>query len=66
MITCSDRVKHIYPKSVHQLGEILFEMLDSFNTPYRENQKLFKNFAVFDFETFVVKEELYKETETTK
>ena len=33
---------------------------------YREDQKLFKNFAVFDFESVCVNEETYEETETTK
>ena len=66
LITCSERVKHIYPKNVYQLRETLFEKLDSFNIPYREDQKLFKNLAVFDFESICVKEETYKETETTK
>ena len=41
-------------------------MLDSFNIPYREDQKLFKNLAVFDFESICNKEETYKETETKK
>ena len=40
--------------------------MDSFNIPYKEDQKLFKNMAVFDFEYICVKEETYKETETTK
>ena len=66
LITCSERVKHIYPKNVYQLRETLFEKLDSFNIPYREDQKLFKNLAIFDFESICVKEETYKETETTK
>ena len=44
LITCSERVKHIYPKNVYQLRETLFEMLDSFTIPYREDQKMFKNF----------------------
>ena len=66
LITCSERVKHIYPKNVYQLSETLFEKLDSFNIPYREGQKLFKNLAVFDFESICVREETYKETETTK
>ena len=66
LITCSERVKHIYPKNVYQSRETLFEKLDSGNTPYREDQKLFKNLAVFDFESICVKEETYKETETTK
>ena len=66
LTTYSERVKHIYPKNVYQLRETLFEKLDSFNIPYREDQKLFKNLAVFDFESICVKEETYKETETTK
>ena len=66
LVTCSERVKHIYPKIVYQLGETMFEKLDSFKFPYREDQKLFKNLAVFDFESICVKEETYKETETTK
>ena len=40
--------------------------MDSFNIPYREDQKLFKNLAVFGFEIICVKEETYKETEITK
>ena len=66
LITCSERVKHIYPKNVYQLKETLFEKLDSFSIPYGEDQKLFKNLAVFAFESICVKEETYKETETTK
>ena len=66
LIKCSERVKHIYPKNVYQLRETLFEKLDSFITPYREDLKLFKNLAVFDFESICNKEETYKETETTK
>ena len=66
MITCSERVKHIYPKNGYQLRETPFEKLDSFNIAYREDQKLFKNLAVFDFESICVKAETYKETETTK
>ena len=66
LITCSERVKHIYPKNVYQLRETLFEKLDSFIIPYREDQEMFKNLAVFDFESICVKEETYTETETTK
>ena len=42
LITCSERVRHIYPKNVHQLRETLFENLDSFNIQFREEQKLFE------------------------
>ena len=66
LITCSERVKHICPKNIYQLRKTLFEKLDFFNIPYREDQKFFKNLAVFDFESICVKEETYKETETTK
>ena len=65
LVTCSDRVKHIYPKNVYELRETLFEKLDAFNIPYRSEQKLFKNLAIFDFESICVKEESYKQTETT-
>ena len=65
LVTCSQRVKHIYPKNVHELRETLFEKLDAFDTPYGSEQKLFKNLAIFDFESICVKEESYKQTETT-
>ena len=66
LVTCSDRVKHIYPKNVYELRETLFEKLDAFNISYRNEQKLFKNLAIFDFESICVKEaNSYKQTETT-
>ena len=40
--------------------------MDSFNIPYKKDQELCKNLAVFDFESICFKEETYKETETTK
>ena len=65
LVTCSDRVKHIYPKKVSELRERLFEKVDAFNIPYRNDQKLFKNSAIFDFDSICVKEDSYKQTETT-
>ena len=65
LVTCSDRIKHIYPKNVYELRKTLFEMLDAFNIPYKNEQKLFKNLAIFDFESICVKENSYKQTETT-
>ena len=65
LITCSGRVKHIYPKNVYELRETLFEKLDAFKIPYRNEQKLFKNLAIYDFESICVKENSYKQTETT-
>ena len=65
LVTCSGRVKHIYPKNVYQLRETLFEKLDAFNNPYLNEQKLFKNSAIFVFESICVKQDSYKQTETT-
>ena len=66
LFTCSDRIKHIYPKNVSELRETLFEKLDAINIPYGSGQKLFENLAIFDFESICVKEETYKQTESTK
>ena len=66
LVTCSDRVKHIYPQNVYELRETHFEKLDAFNFPYRNEQKMFMNLAIFDFESICVKEaNSYKQTETT-
>ena len=65
LVTCCDHVKHIYPKNVYELRETLFEKLDAFNLPYRIEQKLFKNLAIFDFESLCLKENSYKQTATT-
>ena len=64
LVSCSDRVKHICPKNVYELREALFEKLDAFNIPYQNGQKLFKNLAIFDFESICVNVESYKQTET--
>ena len=47
--TCKDRVQHIYPKSVYKLRETLFDKFDGFGISYNDDQKLFKNLAIFDF-----------------
>ena len=60
LVTWSNRVKHIYPKNVYELRETLFEKLDAFN-----EQKLFKNLAILNFESLCVKENSHKQTETT-
>ena len=65
LVSCSERVKHIYPKNVYQLRETLFDKLDSFNIQYTDDQKLFTNLAVFDFESICKAEEKFKNNETT-
>ena len=65
LVRCSERVKHIYPKIVYQLRETLFDKLDSFDVQNTDDQKLFTNLAVFDFESICISEEEFKNTETT-
>ena len=65
MVTCSDRVKHIYPKNVYELRETLFAKLGAFNIPYSNERKLINNLAIFDFESICVKDISYKQTEST-
>ena len=65
LVRCSERVKHIYPKNVYQLRETFFDKLDSFGIQYTDDQELFTNLAVFDFESICIPEEKFKNTETT-
>ena len=58
-------MKHIYPKNLYQLRETLFDKLDSFGIQYTNDQKLFANLAVFEFESICIPEEKFKNTETT-
>ena len=65
LVRCSERVKRIYPKNSYQLRETLFDKLDSFDIQYADDQKLFNNLAVFEFESTSIPEEKFKYTETT-
>ena len=65
LLRCKDRVKHIYPKNVYELRETLFEKLEGFNLPVSEDNNLFNNLAIFDFESICVPTEELKETQTT-
>ena len=65
LLRCKDRVKHFYPKNVYELRETLFEKLEGFNLPVSEDNKLFNNLAVFDFESICVPTEELKETQNT-
>ena len=66
LTTCSERVKNVYPKNVNQTQGTLFDKLDSFDTEYTNEQTLFKNLALFDFESICVQKESFKDTDTTK
>ena len=65
MSNCSDRVKEIFPRSVYSLKDTLFDKLEAFNIPYKPEQKLFKNLAVFDFESICVSHAELKDTPST-
>ena len=62
--SCKDRVHHIYPRSAYALRETLFDKLDAFGISYNDDQKLFKNLAIFDFESICVPTEELKDTNT--
>ena len=66
LTTCSERVKNVYPKNVYQTQKPLFDQLDSFGIEYTHEPTLFKNLAIFDFESVCVQEESFKDTHTTK
>ena len=51
---CKERAKNDYPRGVYSLRETLFEKLDNFSIAYPEDDTLFKNLAVFDFEAICV------------
>ena len=57
-------MKNVYPTNVYQIRETLFDKLDSFGINYTSEQKLFKNLAIFDFESFCVQEETFRDTNT--
>ena len=58
-------MKNVYPRNVYQIRETLFDKLDSFGIKYTSEQKLFKNLAIFDVESFCVQEETFRDTNTT-
>ena len=61
LTTCSERVKNVYPRNVCQIREALFDNLHSFGINYTSEQKLFKNLAIFDFESICVQEETFRD-----
>ena len=65
LTTCTERVKNVYPRNVYQIRETLFDKLDSFSINYTSEQKLFKKFAILDFESICVQVENFRDTVTT-
>ena len=58
-------MRYIYSKNFNELRENLFEKLKAFSLPDSENNKLFNNLAIFDFESISFPTEELNETETT-
>ena len=58
-------MKNIYPRIVYQIRETPFDKLDSFGIKYTNEQKLFKNLAIIDFESIRVQEENFRDTNKT-
>ena len=56
--------RNLLPKSVYNLQKTLFEKLDVFNIENTKEQTLFKNVAIFDFESFCMPSGELKSTET--
>ena len=52
---CSGKIKEKFPKS-YQLKETVFEKLSNFEITVPEEYRLFKNLAIFDFESICVTE----------
>ena len=59
-------MKNVRPKNVYETQETLFDKLNSFEIEYTNEQTLFKNLAIFDFESMCVKEESCKDTDTSE
>ena len=55
LITCRERLKHVYPKSVYHLKETFSENLDSFNIPYREDQICLKSWPFLILDLFLLR-----------
>ena len=47
-------------------SKTLFDELDSFGIEYTNEQTLFKNLVIFEFESVCVQEQSFKDTDTTK
>ena len=54
LTTSCEKVKKVRPQNVYQTQETLFDKLDSFRIEYTNEQTLFKNLALFDFESICV------------
>ena len=66
MKTWKERTKQVFPKNVFQLREALYNELDWFIIPYSDDQKLFKDIEIFDFESICVQEDKFCDNDATR
>ena len=57
-------MKNVYPRNLYQIRQTVFDKLDSFGIEYTIEQKLSKNFAIFDFESSCAPEKTLRDTNT--
>ena len=65
LTTCSERVRNIYTRNVYQIRNTLFDKLAFFGINWTSRRKLFKNLAIFNFESICVPQKTFKGTKTT-
>ena len=58
-------MKNVFPRSLYEIRETLFDTLDSFSFKYTSEQNLLENLAIFDFESNIVQKETFRDTNTT-
>ena len=66
LVSRSERVKYFHSGNFDELIETLFEKLEAFTISKRDEPKRFKNLEKFDFESFCVEEDSFRETEATE
>ena len=54
-----------FQRKGYQLPETLFDKLDLFNISHSDDQKLFKNMPIYDFESIGGEEDKSRDTDTT-
>ena len=64
LITCTERVKNVYPRNVYQIRETLLGKLDSSGINYTSELKRFRSLALFNFQSLSVHEETFKVSNT--
>ena len=64
LINCEGRIRHEYPGGVYKLRPTIFEKLEEVGIHVPHNLRLFKNLAVFDFESICVPNNDLNNTDT--